>query len=565
MSSYAQTNLQLFNQLRGLGYGKADLALIRDAYELAMVLFSGRFQSSGKSFIAHVVGTASVAAALRSPGDTVAAALLHSAYAKGDFGHARGGVSRRKRREISGFLGAEVEEYLARFPHAHWRSPTVRLACTNPSRLGPIERNLLILRLADYRERLLDSDLLYYGDTARRFFLSSAGTAVATAENLGLLGLATEIKQAVRNSACEKMAVDPAPENGKQSSFTITPKSCRVHLSIRMRRGLGAAVFRLRRKALRGAKVLYDRSANIGDSVRQGKTTGAGGYLAPRSPEFKKLFPAGSVPERVATGFRFTEGPVWIVEKKSLLFSDIPASRIYQLAVDGEITVMRDPSGNSNGLTRDKQGRLIACEHGNRRVTRTEHDGSVATLVETFQGRKLNSPNDVVVKSDGSVYFTDPGCGIEPCEQEQPMEGVYRLSPDGQALSLVAGDFARPNGLALSPDEKKLYIDDSQRRHIRVFEVREDGSLVGGSVFHDMNVRASGSPDGMKVDIEGRVYCTGAGGVWVLDPAGNHLGTIALPERPSNCAWGGDDWRTLYITAVSSIYRIHLNTAGIRV
>jgi gluconolactonase len=216
-------------------------------------------------------------------------------------------------------------------------------------------------------------------------------------------------------------------------------------------------------------------------------------------------------------------------------------------------------------LTRDQKGRLIACEHGNRRVTRSEKDGSVTPLVDRFQGKKLNSPNDVVVKSDGAIYFTDPAYGIRPDQQEQPVEGVYRLSPDGKEISLVTDDLARPNGLAFSADEKQLYIDDSHRRHIRVYDVRENGSLSGGALFHDMNVSIPGSPDGMKVDTEGRIYCTGAGGVWVFDPAGNQLGTIVTPEKPSNCAWGDDDWRSLYITAVSSVYRIRVKTPGIKV
>jgi gluconolactonase len=185
-------------------------------------------------------------------------------------------------------------------------------------------------------------------------------------------------------------------------------------------------------------------------------------------------------------------------------------------------------------------------------------------LADAFLGKKLNSPNDVIVKSDGAIYFTDPNYGIRPEEQEQEVQGVYRLSPDGEDLSLVASDFARPNGLAFSPDEKKLYIDDSERRHIRVFNVNDDGSLSGGTVFHDMNIATPGAPDGMKVDIEGRIYCTGAGGVWVFDPDGNHLGTIVTPEKPSNCAWGGMDSRTLYITACSSVYAIRAQTPGIR-
>jgi len=288
--------------------------------------------------------------------------------------------------------------------------------------------------------------------------------------------------------------------------------------------------------------------------------------LEPKSQEFLPLFPKHARISLVATGFRFTEGPVWIEERNHLLFSDIPDSKIYKLRPNGSVTVFRRPSGNSNGLTLDKQGRLIACEHSTRRVTRTENDGSITILADRFQGKRLNSPNDVVVKSDGSIYFTDPPYGIKPEEQEQPIQGVYRLSPDGEELTVVADDFFRPNGLAFSQDEKKLYIDDSsKRRHIRVFDVRPDGTLTKGSIFYDMNVKEPGSPDGMKVDELGHVYCTGARGIWVFNAEGLHLGTILTPEQPANCAWGDKDKRTLYVTARTSVYRIRVNIPGIKV
>ncbi|MBD3562864.1 SMP-30/gluconolactonase/LRE family protein, partial [Planktothrix sp. FACHB-1355] len=245
------------------------------------------------------------------------------------------------------------------------------------------------------------------------------------------------------------------------------------------------------------------------------------------------------------------------------LFSDIPANKIFQLTPDGKLTIFREPSNNSNGLTRDKQGRLIACEHGTRRVTRTEKDGSITVLVDKFQGKKLNSPNDVVVKSDGAIYFTDPPYGIKPEQQEQPIQGVYRLTSDGNEIIVVADDFNKPNGLAFSPDEKKLYIDDSERRHIRVFDVQADGTLANDRIFYDMNIKQAGLPDGMKVDVQGHIYCTGAGGVWVFDREGNHLGTIVTPEQPANCAWGDRDWQSLYITAQTSVYKIRVNIPGI--
>jgi gluconolactonase len=291
------------------------------------------------------------------------------------------------------------------------------------------------------------------------------------------------------------------------------------------------------------------------------------GRLEARAEAFTRLFPEDATIERVATGFRFTEGPVWFAEEQCLLFSDIPANQILQLTRDRQVLIFRQPSSNSNGLTRDRERRLIACEHGTRRVTRTERDGSVTVLAASFEGKRLNSPNDVVVKSDGAIYFTDPPSGISPDQQEQPLQGVYRLAPEGNELSVVANDFEKPNGLAFSPDEQRLYIDDSSlpRRHIRVFDVQADGSLSNGRVFHDMNVKKPGVPDGMKVDREGHLYCTGSGGVWVFDAEGNHLGMIITPERPANCAWGDEDWRSLYITARTSVYKVRVNIPGVQV
>jgi gluconolactonase len=286
--------------------------------------------------------------------------------------------------------------------------------------------------------------------------------------------------------------------------------------------------------------------------------------LESRSPAFDALTRNAAV-KRLATAFQFTEGPVWRSSQRDLLFSDIPADRIVRLSPEGRPAIFRCPSGNANGLTLDKDHRLIACEHTTRRLTRTEPDGSLTVVADSFLGKKLNSPNDVVVKSDGSIYFTDPPYGISPEQQEQRIQGVYRLPPNGGPLTLVADDFEKPNGLAFSPDERKLYIDDSSRRHIRVFDVQPDGGLSDGRIFHDLNVSAPGAPDGMKVDWEGRLYCTGPGGVWVLDSKGRHLGTIGTPEKPANCAWGGDDWQTLYITARTSVYTIRLDTRGIGV
>jgi gluconolactonase len=277
--------------------------------------------------------------------------------------------------------------------------------------------------------------------------------------------------------------------------------------------------------------------------------------------KLKSLVESGD-PERLATGFQFTEGPVWVPDGY-LLFSDIPANRIYKWTPEDEVPVWREPSGHSNGLTLDQAQRLIACEHGNRRVSRTQHDGTVVTLADRYHGGRLNSPNDVVVKSDGSVYFTDPPYGIEPPEREQPVNGVYRIRPDGQ-LELLVDDFDRPNGLAFSPDESILYIDDSPRRHVRAFDVRPDGTLTNSRIIADMDHPQPGSPDGMKLDVQGHLYVAGATGVWVFEPDGEWLGVIVTPERPANCAWGDEDRHSLYITARTSLYRIRVKVPGLR-
>jgi gluconolactonase len=268
-------------------------------------------------------------------------------------------------------------------------------------------------------------------------------------------------------------------------------------------------------------------------------------------------------PERIATGFKFTEGPVWHPDGY-LLFSDIPANRIIKWMPDGKPETFRHPSGNSNGLTYDRQGRLIACEHGNRRVSRTEPDGTITVLANQYQGKRLNSPNDAVVKSDGNIYFTDPPYGVDEEARELDFQGVYRIAPDG-TLTMLIDDFDRPNGLAFSPDEKTLYIDDSARRHVRAFNVLEDGTLANGRVLVDMAIAEPGVPDGMKVDTKGNLYVTGAGGTWVVSPTGKHLGTIVTPELPANCAFGDSDNKTLYITARTSVYRVRLKTEGVKV
>jgi gluconolactonase len=289
------------------------------------------------------------------------------------------------------------------------------------------------------------------------------------------------------------------------------------------------------------------------------------------SPALARILPPGAELERVATGFQFTEGPVWDPRTDSLLFSDIPANRIYRLREGVGAEVFVEGSRKSNGLTWDLEGKLLACEHVGRRVSRYE-DGTALSVVETYGGRRLNSPNDLVVRSDGTIYFTDPPYGIqnpsvgEIAEQEQPVNGLYRVPPGAAEPVLLAEDFDRPNGLALSPDERRLYVADTPRLHLRVFDVRADGSLSGGAVFAALDpARGEGRPDGMKVDTEGNVYTTGPGGLWILSPDGSPLGHVRFPEKAANCAWGDADRRGLYVTASTSVYRLRTLIPGLPV
>ncbi|MAT75869.1 gluconolactonase [Candidatus Poribacteria bacterium] len=288
-----------------------------------------------------------------------------------------------------------------------------------------------------------------------------------------------------------------------------------------------------------------------------------------RSSKLLDLVDSEAQVEQIGTGCLFTEGPIWNAEGNFLLFSDIPADQIKMWTPDSGITTFRQPSGQSNGLTYDKQKRLLACEHANRRVSRTELDGTVTTLVSHYEGKKLNSPNDIVVKSDGSIYFTDPPYGLkaeygEEGGAELDFQGVYRLSADGQQLTLLVDDFERPNGLCFSPDESILYIDDTTRMHVRAFDVQADGTITKDRVFA-VEKGEHGAPDGMKVDQQGNVYLTGPQGIWIFDPEARHLGVIQVPEGAANLGWGGENWQTLFITARSSIYQIQLKVSGIPV
>ena len=288
-----------------------------------------------------------------------------------------------------------------------------------------------------------------------------------------------------------------------------------------------------------------------------------------RSPKLLDLIDADTELEQLGTGCEFTEGPVWHAEGKFLLFSDIPANQMKKWTAEEGITNFRVPSGKSNGLTYDKQGRLVTCEHANRRVSRTEADGTVVTIASHYEGKRLNSPNDAIVKSDGSIYFSDPPYGLTADygiegEQDLDFQGVYRLSPDGQTLTLLVDDFDRPNGLCFSPDESILYIDDTERMHVRAFDVQSDGTIANGRIFAEEEGEGS-APDGMKIDVHGNVYLTGPGGIWIFDTSGQHLGVLQIPERAANLGWGGDDWSTLFITASTSVYSIQCKVSGIPV
>ena len=289
-------------------------------------------------------------------------------------------------------------------------------------------------------------------------------------------------------------------------------------------------------------------------------------------------------PQQIATGFHFTEGPVWHPEDEFLLFTDIPGDVIWRWDEDGNASEWRRPSHMANGLTYDARRRLIACEAATSLVTRAEPDGSLTTLACLYDGQEINSPNDVVVRSDGSIYFTDPPSGRAlphglPRPRYLDFQGVFRIPPDGGALELLLDDMNTPNGLCFSPDESRLYINDSLRMHIRVFDVKADGSLTGGDVLFvqegytpiaenvtkaliETGKLAHGVPDGMKCDALGNIWCTGHGGVWVIDPEGKQLGLVETPETPANLAWGGPDFRSLFICATRSVYRIEARVTG---
>jgi gluconolactonase len=309
-------------------------------------------------------------------------------------------------------------------------------------------------------------------------------------------------------------------------------------------------------------------------------------------PAAEAIVPADATVEKIGDGFKFLEGPVWVHAKGQgfLLFSDIPANVIRKWDTKDGFSVFLEKSGfsgtitpdfggqtnngfglvnliGSNGITIDKQGRIVFCTHGDREVVRLEKNGKRTVLASRYEGKRLNSPNDLVFKSDGSLYFTDPPSGLRDGDKnpqkELPFNGVYRLSKG--KLTLLAKDFVRPNGIAFSPDEKYLYVNDTVRKVIERFDVQPDGGVTNRKIITDMNSdTAPGAPDGMKVDKQGNIYCTGPQGFWIMSPEGKHLATIKTKELPANLNWGDADAKMLYLTARTGLYRIHLNIAGVR-
>ena len=283
--------------------------------------------------------------------------------------------------------------------------------------------------------------------------------------------------------------------------------------------------------------------------------------LEPLSPAFWDLIDRNAKLQRVATGFGFTEGPMW--DPAGFLYvSDETLNKIFRVYPNGkkeEVIALGDPDGN----TFDRQHRLIDCASVLRAIIKVSSDGKYKILADRFEGKKFNSPNDVIVGPDGALYFSDPTLDLVAGEkQEIPYQGVYRLDRTGN-VRLLTKDLTQPNGLAFSPDGKHFYVDDDDKRNIHVYDVAADGSLRNGRIFgEEPGAKNDGVPDGIKVDQHGNLFVTGPKGIWVWDAKGNHLGTIAMPEQPANLAWGDKDYRTLYITATTSVYRLETKTQG---
>ncbi|BBK42624.1 gluconolactonase [Allostella vacuolata] len=289
------------------------------------------------------------------------------------------------------------------------------------------------------------------------------------------------------------------------------------------------------------------------------------GALEIRDPRLTAIVDPAVRFEPVASGCIFTEGPLWHPDG-FLLFSDMPGDHLRRWSAADGVTTFRRPCNKSNGLAWDRQGRLLACEHATSRVTRTEADGTITVLATHHEGRELNSPNDLVVGRDGAIYFSDPTYGrMEhfgvPRQPQLDFRGVFRIDPAG-TLRLLADDFGQPNGLCFSHDGTRLFVNDTDRQHIRVFDVGPDGALAGGRVWAVTEGEGAGAPDGMKIDSAGNLYCCGPGGIHVFAPDATCLGVIQVPEYTANFAWGDSDYRSLFITASTSVYRIRVEVPG---
>jgi gluconolactonase len=290
--------------------------------------------------------------------------------------------------------------------------------------------------------------------------------------------------------------------------------------------------------------------------------------LQPDDPaEFSRCVPAEATVRKLAGDMQFIEGPVWIKDAHTLVFSDIPKNELKQWTAERGVTVFRASSNNANGNTLDLAGNLLSCEHSGRRVAMQEKNGPLKTVVDSFEGRKLNSPNDVVVRDDGTLWFTDPEYGLktkpgtrEKEDKQQPGNFVYRHDPKTGQTTAVVRDFVQPNGLAFSPDERKLYVADSgSPRHIRVFDVATDGTVSNGRVFCIID---KGGPDGIRVDRDGRVWSSAGDGIHIFATDGKRVGKILVPEGPANLCFGGDNGKTLFITARKSLYAIDVSVTG---
>ena len=293
-----------------------------------------------------------------------------------------------------------------------------------------------------------------------------------------------------------------------------------------------------------------------------------------RDSRVRQLIDPGAELETVVTGFDFTEGAIWQPQERALIFSDIMGNSLYRWSGQSGLQKLRRNSYMANGNAFDHQGRVITCEHATSRVTRSDlsrcdpiTNEGLEVLATHYQGKQLNSPNDVVVKRDGMIYFTDPAAGRSvvygiPREQELGFAGVYRLHPETKALTLLVDDFVLPNGLCFSLDERQLFVNDTRRFHIRVFDVQADGTLANGHVWAETTGEGAGVPDGMKFDQAGNIYCCGPGGVHLFDGAANCLGVIRIPEQTANFVFGDADLCSLYITASTTVYRVHMKIPG---